>query len=116
MSTRQEKLEALLKQEISEILRKEFGDPRIGFVTITDAEVSSDVSHAKVFVSILGSEEQKKESLKVLKHAQSYVRQLLSKRVKLRTVPTIDFRIDESIDEGMKITELLEQVKNEQQD
>lgn len=113
MSTRQEKLEALLKQEIAEILRKEFGDPRLGFVTITDADVSPDMSHAKVFISILGSEEQKTEGLKLLKHAQSYVRQLLSKRISLRTVPMIDFRLDSSVDQGMKITELLEQVKED---
>ena len=116
MSTRQEKLEALLKQEISEILRKEFGNPRLGFITITDAEVSPDISHAKIFISILGSNEQKTESLKILKHAQSYVRQLLSKRMSLRTVPSIDFRLDTSVDHGMKITELLEQVKHEKPD
>lgn len=113
MSTRQEKLEALLKQEIADILRKEVADPRIGFVTITGADVSADIGHAKVYVSILGSEEQKAEGLKVLKHTQSYIRQLLSKRIQMRTVPAIDFRMDGSIDHGMRITELLDQIKED---
>ena len=115
MSTRQDKIQALLKEEISNILRREFADPRLGFVTITDVEVSPDISFAKVFVSIFGKDEEKETNLAVLKHAKSYIRQLLSKRIRMRTVPEIDFRLDTSIDHGMKITELLEQIKHDEQ-
>ena len=71
MSTRQDKIQALLKEEISNILRREFADPRLGFVTITDVEVSPDISFAKVFVSIFGKDEEKETNLAVLKHAKS---------------------------------------------
>lgn len=112
MSTRQDKIQALLKEEISQILQREFADPRLGFVTITDVEVSPDISHAKVFVTIYGNEQEKETNLAVLKHAKNYIRQLLGKRIRIRTVPELDFRIDTSIDHGMKITELLEQIKH----
>lgn len=101
----------LLKEEISDILRREIKDPRFGFFTIIDAEITPDFQHAKIFVSILGTEEQRKESMEVLKHAQHFVRQEFGKRVRMKVLPDIQFARDESVDKGVRMLELLEEIK-----
>jgi ribosome-binding factor A len=113
---RKERLEELLKREISEIIRREVKDPRIGFVTVTDAEVSNDLSFAKVFVSVLGTEEQQAAALKGLNSATRFIRGEFGQRIKLRQVPEITFRIDTGIQHGARIHELLEQIRREEQE
>ncbi|HOK55618.1 MAG TPA: 30S ribosome-binding factor RbfA [Armatimonadota bacterium] len=116
MSTRQEKVGELLKVEISQMLQRELKDPRIGFVTITDVEVSPDLRHARVFVSIMGEEEERQASMKALKSASGFIRSELGKRLRMRVTPDVEFRIDSSIEQGARIFELLEQIKrNESQ-
>jgi len=115
MTTRQEKLVGLLKEEVSDILRREIKDPRLGFFTVIDAEISADLRHAKVFVSIMGSEEERKQSMEVLKHAQHFVRQEFGKRVRMKVIPDIQFVKDETVDMGMHIFELLEEIKRDEQ-
>src|SRR5947208_16260806 len=110
---RKERLEELLRREISDIIHREVKDPRIGFVTVTDAEVTGDLSFAKVFVSVLGSEEQQQAALKGLNSATRFIRGEFGQRIKLRQVPEISFRFDKSIQHGGRIHELLEQVKQE---
>src|SRR5439155_26471104 len=85
-----------------------------GFVTVTDAEVSGDLSFAKVFVSVLGSEEQQAAALKGLNSATRFIRGEFGQRIKMRQVPEISFRFDKSIQHGARIHELLEQVKREE--
>ncbi len=116
MSTRTEKLRQLLKEEVSDILRREIKDPRLGFFTVIDAEITSDLQHAKVFVSILGTEEERKQSMEVLKHAQHFVRQEFGKRVRMKTLPDIQFRLDDTVDRGVRILELLEEIKRDEPD
>jgi ribosome-binding factor A len=111
---RKERLEELLKREISEIIRREVKDPRIGFVTVTDAEVSNDLSFAKVFVSVLGTEEQQAAALKGLNSATRFIRGEFGQRIKLRQVPEITFRMDTAIQHGARIHELLEQIRREE--
>ncbi len=111
MSTRTEKLRQLLKEEISDILRREIKDPRLGFFTVIDAEITTDLQHAKIFVSIMGTEEQRKESMEVLKHAQHFVRQEFGKRVRMKTLPDIQFKLDDTAEKGVRILELLEEIK-----
>lgn len=101
-----------LKRETSEILRT-MKDPRIGFVSVTDVEVSRDLRHVKVFVSIYGDEEEKTDTLQALVHAQGFVRSELGKRIRLRHTPEIAFRMDESIERGARINELLRTVAAE---
>ena len=113
MTTRQNKMRELLKEEVSEILRREIKDPRLGFFTVIDAEITSDFHHAKVFVSILGTEEERKQSMDVLKHAQHFVRQEFGKRVRMKVLPDIQFYHDETVDKGMRIFELLEEIKKD---
>lgn len=114
MTQRQERVEELLKVEISEILQREMQDPRIGFVTITDVEITPDLRHARVFISIMGDDAKKDESMKALKRAAGFIRSELGKRIRMRTTPEIEFKIDDSIDRGVRILELLEQIKKDE--
>jgi len=111
MSTRQDKVGELLKEEVSIILQREFKDPRLGFVTVTDAEVTADLRHAKVFVSVMGTPDDRRKSMKILKNAEAFVRQAFGKHVSMKTIPQISFVLDESADKSLRIMELLEQVR-----
>ncbi len=99
-----------IKEEVSKMIREDIKDPRLGFVTVTDVEVADDLRHAKVFVSILGEEEEIKESMDVLKRAAGFVRSELGKTIRLRYVPEISFRYDQSIEHGAHISKLLREV------
>lgn len=101
----------LLKEEISQIVLREMKDPRIGFVSITDVEVSGDLRHAKVFISVYGSEKEKEETLKGLQEARGYVRKLIGDRIKIYHIPEIIFRYDDSIEKGVHISEIIKDLK-----
>ncbi len=111
MPYRPERLAEIIKQEVSDMLRNELKDPRIGFVTITEVEVSSDLRHAKIFFSVLGPEEEAKASLEALNRARGYVRSELGRRIRLRYTPEIYFTLDHSIQRGIRVMELLHEVK-----
>ncbi|ASJ54306.1 30S ribosome-binding factor RbfA [Brevibacillus porteri] len=102
-----------IKKELSLVLQRGLKDPRVGFVTVTDVEVSSDLQLAKVFVSIFGSEEERKASLAGLTKAKGYLRTEIGKRVKLRHIPDFVFKLDESIDYGSKIESILREISTE---
>jgi len=106
-SFRTQKVADVLRREISDILRKEIKDPRIGFVTVTDVEVSKDIRNAKVFVSVMGDAEAKQESLRGLNRARTTVQCMLGERIRLRFMPILQFRLDESIEYGSRIDMLL---------
>jgi len=92
------------------MIREELHDPRIGFVTVTGVDVVEDLSHAKVYISVLGSEEARQESLAALNRAAGFVRTEIGKRIRLRHVPEIVFKYDPSIQQGAHIAQLLRQV------
>lgn len=100
-----------IKKEVMELLRDELKDPRIGFVTVTSVEVTPDIRYARIFVSVLGTAEETKQSLIALNKARGFVRSELGKRIRLRYTPEIEFRFDESIKHGARIMELLGEVK-----
>jgi len=104
---RSRKAEIDLKREISFIINNKVKDPRVGFITITDTKLSSDFKWLDVFVSILGEDENISGSLKVLKNCCGFIQKNLSKRLKLKNVPHIRFLYDKSIDEGIKISNIL---------
>lgn len=112
-STRQRRVQELLVQEISNIIRREIKDPRVGFVTITDAEVSPDLRHARVFFSVLGDASQQEETTRALNRAAGFVRSEFAHRAQMRYVPEIRFEFDSSIERGARISQLLEQVKQD---
>ena len=101
----------LLKEEISQIVLREMKDPRIGFVSVTDVEVSGDLRHAKVFISVYGSDQEKKETLEGLQQAQGFVRKLVGERIKIHHTPEIIFRYDDSIENGVHISEIIKDLK-----
>jgi ribosome-binding factor A len=112
--TRRERVEQLIVREVSDILRREVKDPRIGFVTVTDAQITTDLGYAKVFVSVMGTAEEQEAALKGLNSAARFIRSEFGKRVTMRTLPELTFRIDTAIAHGARIHELLEQVKRDE--
>ncbi|WP_127531682.1 30S ribosome-binding factor RbfA [Paenibacillus kobensis] len=99
-----------IKKELSQIIQTELKDPRIGFITVTGVEVTNDLSQAKVFLSVLGSEEQKEETLKAIARGTGFIRSELGKRMRLRHTPELIFKFDASIEYGSRIEALLEQI------
>jgi len=107
---RPNRLAETLKEEISQLIRVELKDPRIGFVTLTSVDVADDLSHAKVYVSVLGTEEEGNASLDALNRAAGFIRSEIGKRVRLRHTPSIVFKYDPSIQHGAHIAKLLKDV------
>jgi len=99
-----------MKQEIADILMRKIKDPRVGFVTVTDVDLSDDLRNAKVFVSIYGGN--KEETHKGLKSASAFIRSELGRRMSMRCVPEILFRFDTTIEQGAHIMELLHKIEN----
>ena len=111
---RQEKLGELIAVELSELLRNRVKDPRVGFASITRVEVSGDLRHAKVFVSVMGTPEEQAATMKGLRNATGYLRHELAERIVLRYMPEINFRLETSIEEGARILELIRKVEEEE--
>lgn len=107
---RSQRVSELLKREISEIIR-EMKDERKGFVTVTHVEVSNDLRHAKVYVSIFG--EKKEEAFACLQEAKGFVRTQVAKRVRLRYTPSIKFEYDTSLEEGERIYQIFKDLYDE---
>lgn len=112
-SRRQLRVAEQLQMELAKIISQELNDPRLHFVTVTRVEVSGDLKHANVFISVLGSDEEEDESLEGLRHAQAYIRTLLAKRLPLRYVPELNFKHDKAVENTMRVWELLEDLKED---
>jgi ribosome-binding factor A len=109
---RREKLASEIVRDTAEILRQ-LRDPRLGFVTVTKAEVSPDYRYAKIFVSVFGDAKAKKLSMAGLRHATGFVQKELGRRIRMRTFPEITFVLDESIDKAFKITKIIDDLAAE---
>lgn len=96
-----------IKKELSQILQSDFKDPRVGFLTITGVDITNDLSEARVYLSVLGSEEEKEASLQTLERATGFLRSELGKRIRLRVTPKLIFKFDSSIEYGSRIDKLL---------
>jgi ribosome-binding factor A len=118
MTRRTERINDLLEEEISELLRREVKDPRLGdlMITVTEVDVSADLRHAKVFVSVMGSEEEQAEALRALEGASAFLRRELHKRLELRRTPELAFHRDDSLERAAHITDLLRQISEERQE
>lgn len=99
-----------MQRELAQMIQREIKDPRLGLVTITAVDVSRDLSHAKVFVTVMGqdSPEQIKLNLEILAEAAGYLRMLLGKSMKVRSVPQLHFQYDASIRRGAELSALIE--------
>jgi ribosome-binding factor A len=97
-----------IQREIADLLRNEVKDPRVGPVTVTSVEVSADLAHAKVFVTHLAGREQAAAAIKALQHTAGFLRSALSHRLSLYSVPQLHFAYDDSIEAGMKLSQLID--------
>lgn len=110
---RLDRVNQLIKEEISLLLQRELKDPRLGFVTVTEVDTTQDLRSAKVFVSVLGGEEQWAASLAALESARGFIRNWLRGHLDLRVTPTLDFRADRSMEHAANIQTLLRRLKHE---
>src|SRR3989338_83330 len=101
------RVQEALRQEISRIVQNEIKDPRLGFITITKVDLTKDLRYARVFFSVLGEEKGKLLALKGLDSAKGYIKNLISHRIKLRFMPEIEFKIDESLEHTKHIHDIL---------
>ncbi|MBR4749503.1 MAG: 30S ribosome-binding factor RbfA [Abditibacteriota bacterium] len=108
MTQKQKKVNELMRQEVSISVMRDIKNPHLGFVTVTRCEVSADISYCKVFVTVLGDDKAREDNLLLLKNAADFIRVCISKRVRMRQVPALDFRIDTSIDETQHLLEVME--------
>ncbi len=105
---RLERVNQLIREEISLLLQRELKDPRLGFVTVTEVDVAKDLRTAKVYVSVLGSETEWQASLAALESARGYIRNLLAPRLRLRAIPHFTFHPDRSMAHAAQIQAVLE--------
>ena len=114
MAHRIERVNSLIRQEISQLLQRQVKDPRLGnFIAVTEVSTSADLKYAKVFVSRMGSEEEKQETLSALASASGFFRRELARRLKLRYIPVLSFQWDDSIERGDHLLQLIEEVTPE---
>lgn len=111
--SRTDRLAQQMQQEMALILQREIKDPRLHtMITVSDVEVSKDLSHAKIYVTFLGLEADKvKLNLDILNDACGFIRSLIAKRIQARIVPTLRFYFDKSLDEGIRMANLVESVR-----
>ena len=110
MSQRTARVDELLREEISDIVRREVDDPRIGFVTITDVEVTTDLRHANVWVSVIGTEAERKQTLRALAHAMPFVRGRLGK-LRIKRIPDLHIKEDDSAGRGTRVLAILDNLE-----
>ncbi|HWK81013.1 MAG TPA: 30S ribosome-binding factor RbfA [Thermomicrobiales bacterium] len=111
MTRRTRQVGELLREELDDIIRREVKDPRIGFFSITRVEVPTDLRSARVFISVLGTDEEREQTLVALRSASGYIRHVLKPRLRMRQIPELDFRDDRSMEYAQQITEALRDVR-----
>jgi len=110
-SRRPQRLALQIQHEVSLMLARDMKDRRIGFVTVTGVQMSPDLRHAKIFVSLMGPENERKESLETLHHASGWVRHELGQRIRMKFLPEIVFLADTSQDYGERIDKLIDEIQ-----
>ncbi|MBI2328056.1 MAG: 30S ribosome-binding factor RbfA [Chloroflexi bacterium] len=114
MAHRIERVNSLIRQEICQLLQRQVKDPRLGnFITVTEVVTSPDLKYARVFISRIGSEEEKQETLSALDSASGFFRRELAKHLKLRNVPLLSFQRDDSIERGDHLLKLIDEIGSE---
>jgi ribosome-binding factor A len=112
MTRRTQRINDLLREELSDLLRRQVKDPRLGgLITVTEVEVSPDLRHARVFVSVLGSEEEREDAFHGLEAARPFLRRELGKRLSIRRTPDLSFRRDDSLERGARLLALIDEAK-----
>lgn len=112
---RMRKVNELVREVVADAVT-DLKDPRIGFLTITGAETSPDLRHAVVYYSVLGSDEEKEGTAAALNSARSRIQGVLGRETRMRYTPVLEFRVDPSIDEGLRITQILADLEDVEED
>jgi len=114
MKHHNQRVNDLLRLELSEILRREVKDPRVALASVSAVEVTRDLAHAQVWISVLGDDdEQRADTIATLERARGFVRSVLARRVRLRTVPELVFKLDRGAEHSQRISELLESLHHD---
>lgn len=113
MSDRLARVRENIKETVGLLLEQEIKDPRVGFVTITDVDISADLRHCKIFFSTLGGKKQHDRALAGLQSARGFIRSELGKSLRMKYTPEIEFRFDPSVEKGVRIAKILNKIKGE---
>jgi ribosome-binding factor A len=108
---RMRRVDEAVRSVLSEAIAKDLQDPRVGFVTVTGVKTSPDLRHARVYVSVLGDEQARAASLDGLRSAHGFLQGMIGSELHLKHTPTLQFEYDESVERGMRITQLLDDVE-----
>jgi len=111
--SRMRRVNEAVREVLSGHITEDLKDPRIGFVTVTGVETSPDLRHARVYVSVLGSDEEKDEALEGLRSSAGFLQSKVGQELRMKRTPTLEFHYDDSIDRGMRITELLDDTEGQ---
>jgi ribosome-binding factor A len=106
---RMRRVDEAMRAVLSEAITKDLQDPRVGFITVTGVKTSPDLRQSRVFVSVLGDEEERAASIEALQAARGFLQGRVAHSLRLKHTPTLTFDYDESVDRGMRMVELLEQ-------
>ncbi|WP_078380858.1 30S ribosome-binding factor RbfA [Sutcliffiella halmapala] len=110
MTLRSNRVGEQMKKELSDIIGRKIKDPRVGFVTVTDVQVTGDLQQAKIFISVLGNDDQRQDTLIGLAKAKGFIRSEIGRRIRLRKTPELFFEFDESIEYGNRIENLIHEL------
>jgi ribosome-binding factor A len=111
-SRRLGRLGGQIQEEVSDIIARKLKDPRVGFVTITGAKVSADLSYASIYVSVMGTQQEVDKTLAGLEGAKSFIRSELASRLRVKHIPELRFHLDDSMAKGARIDSILKHLKD----
>ena len=109
--SRPDRVGEFMREEISRIILQELADPRIGFVTVTGVDVSPDLMHARVRVSVMGDDAKKRTSLRGLRHSASFIQTAVFRRMRVKRVPEISFELDDSVEQAYRMSKLIREAR-----
>lgn len=112
MTQRTDRIDELLRQEIGGLIAREIGDPRVGFVTVTDVETAPDLRHAKVWVSVIGTPEERDAAIAALGRAMPFIRHELGVRLRIKRIPELHVRLDDTLERGTRVLRLLTELES----
>lgn len=112
MTQRTDRIDELLRQEIGQLLAREVGDPRIGFATITDVETEPDLRHARVWVSVIGTPAERDAAIAALSRAMPFIRHELGARLRIKRIPELHVRLDDTLERGTRVLRLLSELES----
>lgn len=112
---RQQRVAEEIQRRASLFIREELKDPRLGFLTITGAEINADLTQATIFVSVLGDENEQEQTMRTLRRAKGLIKRDIGDWLRIRTVPEITFKLDTSIERGTRILQLMQGLERQEQ-